>query len=405
MQARRAFFLAILLMLHYSSVHAEGRRIALLIGNQAYDPSVGALQNPHRDIERISIAMTRRGFDVLPLVHDGTRVQILGAVRDLVRKLNAAGPDAVGFIYYSGHGMADQDTKANYLIPVDAKDPDTSAFWDVSIKMDDLISLYDGAPAAAKFIVFDACRNEIRMPTRDAFKGLVPIPEQEEMFIAFATAPGRTASDGGPDGGPYAAAFAAELQKPSVDHLSFFQNVKEQVIAATNNRQKPWESNGLGRRVYLTGKTELKMPGIASLESEAEKPMAAPDRVLGSESHSGKDDLSGIYRGYAMSGGEAFEYEWTIRQKADDLSGTITIAKSDGSDRSTYNFDGKVAEGFVSFRGRNWVAKNGSWCMASGRLTVSRQASVVHLNGNWGSLNIMGGCPAGSGGNIALVRE
>jgi uncharacterized caspase-like protein len=73
------------------------------------------------------------------------------------------------------------------------------------------------------------------------------------MFIAYASAPGRTASDRGDKSGPYAQALAAELDKPGVDHLSLFQNVKETVYAASGGAQQPWESNGLVRRVYLTG--------------------------------------------------------------------------------------------------------------------------------------------------------
>ena len=38
-----------------------------------------------------------------------------------------------------------------------------------------------------------------------------------------------------------------------LDHLNLFQNVKEAVLAASGGAQQPWESNGLVRRVYLTG--------------------------------------------------------------------------------------------------------------------------------------------------------
>jgi hypothetical protein len=53
------------------------------------------------------------------------------------------------------------------------------------------------------------------------------------MFIAYASAPGRTASDIGDKSGPYAAALAAELGHPGLDHLNLFQNVKEAVLTAT----------------------------------------------------------------------------------------------------------------------------------------------------------------------------
>jgi uncharacterized caspase-like protein len=91
--------------------------------------------------------------------------------------------------------------------------------------------------------VFDACRNELQLPAKDTTKGLVPVAEQQGMFIAYASAPGRTASDLGEKSGPYAAALASELGKPGLDHLNLFQNVKEAVLVSTGGQQ-PWESNG-----------------------------------------------------------------------------------------------------------------------------------------------------------------
>ena len=236
-----------------AQVRAEVR-IALLIGNQSYDPSVGVLENPYHDIALVGAALAKQGFELLPAIKDASRTEILGAVRELVRRLNGAGPNAIGFIYYSGHGAADKDTNANYLIPVDVKHPGMAEFWDESVKLDDILQLLDRAPAAAKFVVFDACRTELQLPTKDTLKGLLPVANQRGMFIAYATAPGRTALDTGTDGGPYAAALAKELAKPGLDHLNLFQNVKEDVLVASNGMQQPWENNGLARRIYLTGK-------------------------------------------------------------------------------------------------------------------------------------------------------
>ena len=166
-------------------------KIALLIGNQAYDPSIGVLKNPYNDIALVGDALKGSGFEVMPLVRDARRSTILGEVRELVRRLNAAGPGAVGFLYYSGHGAAEADTGVNYLIPVNAREPGSAAFWDESLKLDDVLKLLEGAQAAAKFVVFDACRNELRVPTKSTSKGFVPVAEQHGMFIAYATAPGR----------------------------------------------------------------------------------------------------------------------------------------------------------------------------------------------------------------------
>src|SRR5262245_40759509 len=259
--------IALLIWLLPTAAFAQ-TKIALLIGNQAYDASVGILKNSHNDIAMVAEALRAQNFEVLPPIKDARRSAMLGGVRELVRRLNMAGAGSVGFSYYSGHGAAEKDTNINYLIPVDAKEPGTTAFWDESLKLDDVLRLLEGARSAAKFVVFDACRSELQLPTKDTNKGLVPVAEQQGIFIAYASSPGRTASDRGEKSGPYAAAIAAELLRPGLDHLNLFQNVKEAVLASTAGVQQPWESNGLSRRVYLTEQPRLP-DGLGSRLTEA----------------------------------------------------------------------------------------------------------------------------------------
>ncbi|WP_428999314.1 caspase family protein, partial [Stenotrophomonas maltophilia] len=45
------------------------------------------------------------------------------AIVRLGERLEKAGPDAVGFFYFAGHGIQHQG--ANYLVPIDAHIPDT----------------------------------------------------------------------------------------------------------------------------------------------------------------------------------------------------------------------------------------------------------------------------------------
>jgi len=43
------------------------KRIALLIGNQAYNPRVGSLKNPHTDVEIVGASLKLLGFEVTTL--------------------------------------------------------------------------------------------------------------------------------------------------------------------------------------------------------------------------------------------------------------------------------------------------------------------------------------------------
>ena len=113
----RAAVIVLLIALLPTHAWAEAR-IALLIGNQAYDPSVGVLKNPCNDIAVVGQTLSRQGFEVLPLIKDAKRTAILGGVRELVRRLNGAGAaGGIGFIYYSGHGAAEKDTNINLPDP------------------------------------------------------------------------------------------------------------------------------------------------------------------------------------------------------------------------------------------------------------------------------------------------
>ena len=209
---------------------------------------------------------------------------------------------------------------------MNAKEPGTDTFWDDSLKLDDVLRLLDGARSAAKFVIFDACRNELQLPTKDTSKGLIPVAEQEGLFVAYASSPGRTASDRGDKSGVYAAALAAELLRPGLDHLNLFQNVKEVVLASTNGVQQPWESNGLNRRVYLTGQPKLD-PALALRVSEAtevwDRTKNTKDiAVLEAFAARYKDTL---YAGLARSRIEALQKQTSLQQ-ATSLSNPPTSA-------------------------------------------------------------------------------
>jgi uncharacterized caspase-like protein len=243
-----------------------------LISNQAYSREVGPLTNPHNDAEIVGGALRSVGFEVFQTLRDARRAEILTAVRQFSIRLSAAGPGAIGFVYYSGHGAAETDNNTNYLIPIDAPEPGAPTFWDEALKLDDVLKLLQNAREASKFVVFDACRNELATPEKGSSKGFVPVAEQAGMFIAYATAAGRTASDRGARGGPYSNALAREIVRPGLHHLDLFQNVKEAVAVATNGSQQPWESNGLARRVFLAGITPSAVAQPAPLPAALPPP-------------------------------------------------------------------------------------------------------------------------------------
>src|SRR5262249_24793736 len=146
------------------------------------------------------------GFELFKPAQNVRRTEMLRALYEFAAKLKVAGPDAVGFLYYSGHGIA--SAGENYLIPVDIDEPSTVLFSVEGVKQGEVLAiLRNEAPNAAHYLVLDACRNNLQ-GTRGC-KGFLPVGQQSGVLVAFATEPGKTASDTRQRSGPYAAALAA----------------------------------------------------------------------------------------------------------------------------------------------------------------------------------------------------
>jgi uncharacterized caspase-like protein len=253
--------LALLALMLLSSAASAERRLALLIGNQGYLQSVGPLKNAHKDAAIVGKALAKIGFEVLPILKDGTREQVLLAVHDFAEKLKEAGPEAIGFLYYSGHGVAWDGQ--NYILPVDVEEPSTRVLSVKGVTHGELLGkLQQVAPQAAHYLVFDACRNNLG--GWRGGKGFVPEHQRNGVMIAFATAPGATASDQGSSGAPYATALAAELVRPGQTDLLMFHRVRVSVDRKTAGEQVPWIEDGIRRRdrVLFGGKVKLAPTAI-----------------------------------------------------------------------------------------------------------------------------------------------
>jgi formylglycine-generating enzyme required for sulfatase activity len=274
MRFRFATLLLLLLVLMVAPARAE-KRIALVIGNKDYKSGVGALVNPLNDIHVVGDALKSVGFEVLKPVANGTRGEILAAIYTFASALKAAGPDAIGFLYYSGHGIASQGE--NYLIPIDVTEPSTEQLRIQGVKQSEVIAiLRDEAPNAANYLVLDACRNTLQ-GSRGG-KGFVPVGQQNGVLIAFSTEPGKTAQDTGAGSGPYAAALAAELVKTGQSDLIMFHNIRIDVMDKTNRDQVPWFEDGIERRdrpVFAHAGPDVdKSPQVAPATSMSEAAQA-----------------------------------------------------------------------------------------------------------------------------------
>jgi Caspase domain len=276
MLARVIAAIVVLLLWPAAALAQAEKRIALLIGNQSYSSEIGHLTNPHNDVALLEKTLKNLQFEVTT-VRDAGLASLHQSVNAYARRLQAAGPGAVGFFYYSGHGAADVGT--NYLIPVDVKTTETGDLWDQSLRLTEITRKLKGeAGNATHFVVFDACRNnlKLRQPGSRALvqsKGFVPVAQESGMLIAYATAEGELASDAGVGGGLYAQVLAEEIVKPGIEAVAMFRLVQRRIRTAIY--QEPFLGFNALPDVYFGGKLNTMSPDVVTAMSEAERSWAS----------------------------------------------------------------------------------------------------------------------------------
>ena len=241
-----SYLLLLSLFAPLNAAAQQPARLALLIGNQNYAPNVGLLKNPRQDVALIGTSLTALGFKVT-VQNDADYRAMDVALNRYAAELRRAGPGALGFFYYSGHGAANADTQTNYLIPVDVTSAEDEAVWDYSLPQNRIIGLLSKEGAnATQFVVFDACRNELHLSDSAAKAimadmGFVPVADTAGLLIAYATAPNRTASDAGEGGTPHRLASAFWGCQRGVEGRAGFQHGAGDIeqASATDRKARP----------------------------------------------------------------------------------------------------------------------------------------------------------------------
>jgi len=222
------------------------RRIALVIGNGAYT-NAPPLKNPPNDARDMVVTLKELGFDVASGINVSQR-EMKGLIRDFGQALKAGG---AGLFYYAGHGV--QSKGRNYLIPVDADIQSEAELEDSSVDANLLLNFMDDAQNGLNIFILDACRNNpFARSFRSASTGLAQVDAPTGTLIAYATAPGRVASDGTGQNGLYTAELLKQMRVPGLSATEMFMRVRAEVMKQTGNKQVPWEASSLVGAFYFS---------------------------------------------------------------------------------------------------------------------------------------------------------
>ena len=232
------------------------KRVALVIGNGNYTYA-GTLANPVNDASDMAAALKAVGFKVVS-GYDLQKAALEKKIREFASTL--AGADT-GVFFYAGHGL--QVAGTNYIVPVDAALSTADALEFEMVKLDLVQRIMENA-ANTNILFLDACRNNPlarnlarALGTRGSTigRGLAPAESGIGTLISFSTQPGNVAQDGSGRNSPFTGPLVKRIATPGEDILTVLTAVRNEVLAATGEKQVPWENHALRAKFYFNPAT------------------------------------------------------------------------------------------------------------------------------------------------------
>ena len=307
------------------------KRIALVIGNGSYQ-RVSPLDNPVNDATDIAAALRTLRFDVI-IGTDTNLVQMKRLIREFGEKL--AQQKGVGLFYYAGHGV--EVRGKNFLVPIDAdiaREVETE-FYAIDVNL--ILTQMDDANNGFNIVILDACRNNpfSRGWSRSGDTGgLANVNAPTGSFIAFAAAPGKTASDGkGTRNGVFTGALLKILKRPNLKLEEVFKTTREEVMRLTDSKQVPWDSSSVKGDFYFVRESGLEsskvvLSAVAISTPNLATPCGAPEQPACGEAALNQVSIIGSVASRLIGAEPVILTKPEFPSFARGMSGTIRIQLS-----------------------------------------------------------------------------
>lgn len=231
-----------------SSLDKNQKRIALIIGCNEYQFDKN-LKNPINDAYGINKELKKLGFNTL-MLHNPNLQQLKKIIAEFKEQLKNYD---TALFYFAGHGI--QVNGANYLIPTDAHVTSDKVIIDNCLPIQRVLSSMEDKKSNVNIIILDTCRNNPfeRSLSHNSLleRGLASMTAPRGSFIAYSTAPGKTASDGDGDNGLYTGELIKSIGLKGYSINQVFQKVRRSVMELSGDDQIPWESTSLASDFYF----------------------------------------------------------------------------------------------------------------------------------------------------------
>ncbi len=282
--ARLAACLVLAGVLPFVSPAEAGKRVALVVGNNAYE-NVPALQKAVNDADAIAGELAKLGFEVVKAENVGRRAMSRALV-DLENKVQSG--DTVLF-YFAGHGFAIDGT--NYLLAVDvpATGPgEEGLVRDAGFAATGLSDQFQAKGAATVILILDACRdNPFAIKGKRSLgltRGLARMDPAEGMFVLFSAGQEQSALDrlSDTDADPnsvFTRTLLVELARPGLSMVQIAKETQTKVralAAKVDHEQTPAYYDQIIGDLYLAPEGAVAAKGNVAPLQEGAGPSVLP---------------------------------------------------------------------------------------------------------------------------------
>ena len=191
--------------------------------------------------------LRRLGFEVT-LHRDADKLTMEQAIDRFTHGVPRA---SAGLFFFAGHGV--QIDGVNYLIPIGARLRAPSDVKYHAVAADWVLARMEESGMDVKLLLLDACRNNPlgRSWTRALSRGLAVMETPQGALLAYATSPGKTASDGPGRNSPFTVQLLRELAIPGREIEVALKAVRAGVQQSTKGEQIPWVASSMTGDFYI----------------------------------------------------------------------------------------------------------------------------------------------------------
>lgn len=249
----------VFLWLATASPADAARRIALVIGNNAYS-EVPKLEKAAGDAHAISATLQGLGFDVITVI-DAGRSRMARALVDFEARVS---PGDTALFFFAGHGVALEG--GNYLMPTDipnVTESQRNLLRTEGFLADDISERLRERGAATTVMILDACRNNPFKagPGRSIglSRGLARMDTRRGLFVMFSAGAGQEALDrlGPNDAHPnsvFTRLFIELVKRPDLDLIDVAKELQIEVpklAQSVGHEQLPAYYDQIPGRIFL----------------------------------------------------------------------------------------------------------------------------------------------------------